>query len=236
MAEMEERSLTGVESGHERRALLRRESQQMSRLRRQPSMRDVVSDSLRRALGGGLAGAGAMLVQVSTLMWMRTTVMYQYRYGSSTSEALRALYKQGGVRRFYQGVVPALLQAPLSRFGDTATNTGAMALLNAHESTHALPTGAKTLVSASAATLWRIGLMPLDTLKTMMQVEGASGLGILREKLAVGGPRVLFHGASGLVTSAVRPCVPARAAPAPALRVRWRAAAVPWALLLVRYV
>ena len=54
----------------------------------------------------------------------------------------------------------AALQAPLSRFGDTATNTGAMALLNAHDSTHALPTSAKTLVSASAATLWRIGLMP----------------------------------------------------------------------------
>ena len=59
-----------------------------------------------------------MSVQVITLMWMRTTVMYQYRYGSTTSEALRALYQQGGVRRFYRGVLPALFQAPLSRFGD----------------------------------------------------------------------------------------------------------------------
>ena len=145
-------------SGPERRALLRRESEQMSRLRRTTSLNDVVRDSARRALGGGLAGAAAMTVQVSTLMWMRTTVMYQYRYGSTTGEALRALYRQGGVRRFYQGVVPALLQAPLSRFGDTAANTGVMALLNAHESTYTLPTGVKTLVSAAAATCWRVCL------------------------------------------------------------------------------
>ena len=34
------------------------------------------------------------------------------------------LYKDGGVRRFYRGVGPALLQGPLSRFGDTAANVG----------------------------------------------------------------------------------------------------------------
>lgn len=43
-------------------------------------------------------------------MWLRTTVNYQYRYGTSTSVALRTLYADGGVARFYQGVGPALLQ------------------------------------------------------------------------------------------------------------------------------
>lgn len=43
-------------------------------------------------------------------MWLRTTVNYQYRFGTSTSVALRTLYKDGGVARFYQGVGPALLQ------------------------------------------------------------------------------------------------------------------------------
>ena len=37
----------------------------------------------------------------------------------TTSEALAALYAQGGIARFYQGMSAALLQAPLSRFGDT---------------------------------------------------------------------------------------------------------------------
>ena len=42
-------------------------------------------------------------------MWMRTTMNYQYRYGKSTTEALRILYNEGGVRRFYRGIGPALL-------------------------------------------------------------------------------------------------------------------------------
>ena len=35
-----------------------------------------------------------------------------------------------GVLRFYKGIGPALLQGPLSRFGDTAANDGAMALMD----------------------------------------------------------------------------------------------------------
>ena len=68
-----------------------------------------------------------MVVQVSTLMWMRTTMNYQYRYGMSTTQALKAIYADGGgglrgVLRFYKGFLPALVQGPLSRFGDTAAN------------------------------------------------------------------------------------------------------------------
>ena len=39
-----------------------------------------MSNAGKRALGGGIAGSMAMVVQVSTLMWMRTTMNYQYRY------------------------------------------------------------------------------------------------------------------------------------------------------------
>lgn len=48
----------------------------------------------------------------------------QYRYGTTTTQALRTLYKEGGIPRFYRGLLPALVQGPLSRFGDTAANTG----------------------------------------------------------------------------------------------------------------
>ena len=43
-------------------------------------------------------------------MWMRTTMNYQYRYGTTTTQALRKLYAEGGVRRFYRGIAPALFQ------------------------------------------------------------------------------------------------------------------------------
>jgi hypothetical protein len=47
--------------------------------------------------------------------------------------AFKTLYADGGIPRFYKGVIPALLQGPLSRFGDTAANTGTMAALDAFE-------------------------------------------------------------------------------------------------------
>jgi hypothetical protein len=54
-----------------------------------------------------------MVVQVSTLMWIRTAMNYQYRHGTSTTEALKALYKEGGIPRLYRGLVPALLQGKM---------------------------------------------------------------------------------------------------------------------------
>jgi hypothetical protein len=150
----------------------------------------VVGDALKTAAGGGAAGAVAMAANVGALMWVRTTVCFQYRcaplsrrfattrfcdalscefcggiaararsprlcaarciarrarrtqlpgaccrrsaegalcltfvfapfsrhcahfsYGMSTGDAFRHLYREGGVRRFYRGVGPALLQA-----------------------------------------------------------------------------------------------------------------------------
>jgi len=155
----------------------------------------ILQKSLQRAMGGGLAGAAAMVIQVCTLMWMRTTMNYQYMYGTSTKEALLALYKEGGIRRFYRGTLPALFQGPLSRFGDTAANTGVLAFLNASENTQNLPVAAKTVFASMGAATWRIFLMPLDTLKTTMQVEGQAGVSQVMGKFRSKGPTVFYHGA-----------------------------------------
>ena len=50
------------------------------------------------------------LLQVVMLMWLRTTMNYQYKYGTSTLVALKTLYAEGGIPRFYQGMLPALIQ------------------------------------------------------------------------------------------------------------------------------
>jgi hypothetical protein len=79
------------------------------------------SEVLKKASGaafrGGLAGASAQAINVMTLMWMRTVMNYQYRYSGGFFEVFGKLYKDGGVPRLYRGLVPALMQAPLSRFG-----------------------------------------------------------------------------------------------------------------------
>lgn len=135
------------------------------------SMRDILSAAGSRAISGGVPGMVAMGIQVLSLMWLRTTVNYQYRYGTGTLHALKTLYAQGGVRRFYRGVGPALIQGPMSRFGDTASNTGMLALLDSYESTMTLPLGVKTGSASLAAASFRILLMPVDTCKTILQVR-----------------------------------------------------------------
>jgi len=147
-----------------------------------------------------------MVVQVSTLMWMRTTMNYQYRHGTTTMVALRTLYADGGgglsgVLRFYKGFLPALVQGPLSRFGDTAANAGALALLDSYESTKGLPVGVKTLTASASAAGFRMFLMPVDCLKTTLQVEGKNGLPMLAKKIKANGPGVLWYGAVATATA-----------------------------------
>jgi hypothetical protein len=155
----------------------------------------IFEKARKRALGGGMAGAAAMGIQVGSLMWMRTTMNYQYRYGTTTREAIRHLYAEGGIPRFYKGVLPALIQGPMSRFGDTASNTGMLALMNSHPSLIGLPIGVKTMAASSCAASFRIFLMPVDAIKTGMQVEGS--LGPLMNKIKAGGPLMLYQGSLG---------------------------------------
>ena len=153
--------------------------------------------SYKRGIEGGKAGGVAMGIQVCSLMWLRTTVNYQYKNGTNFRETIKILYNQGGIPRFYRGLTPALIQAPLSRFGDTAMNTGVMYYLNHNESTQNIPIIFKTFIGSFMAGLWRINTMPIDTCKTMMQVHGKSGMKILRNKIKTSGPQVLYSGSLG---------------------------------------
>lgn len=154
----------------------------------------VFRNSLSRAFNGGVSGAVAMAVQVGSLMWLRTTVNYQYRHGGQSLAVMKKLYKEGGVARFYRGVAPALIQGPLSRFGDTAANTGVVHFLDNNESTRNLSVASKTMCASATAAAWRVIIMPVDTLKTTLQVSGSDGMRELRGKLRTSGSRVLYNG------------------------------------------
>ncbi|KAJ3340200.1 hypothetical protein HDU93_007290 [Gonapodya sp. JEL0774] len=109
--------------------------------------------------------------------------------------ALTTLYKEGGFLRFYRGYLPALIQGPVSRFGDTAANAGALAFLESNETAKNWPVALKTVFASAFAASFRILLLPVDTVKTTMQVVGADGLKVLRTKIATNGPQVLWYGA-----------------------------------------
>lgn len=97
---------------------------------------EVMSKAAKKAFRGGVAGMAAGVVQVMSFMWMRTTMNYQYAQGGNMRSALKSLYLEGsagkkgaaavagGIGRFYRGLPYAIVQAPISRFGDTAANTG----------------------------------------------------------------------------------------------------------------
>ncbi|TPX69330.1 hypothetical protein SpCBS45565_g02529 [Spizellomyces sp. 'palustris'] len=120
---------------------------------------------------------------------------YQYRYGTTTTQALQTLYKDGKILRFYKGIGPALIQGPLSRFGDTAANAFAMSLLESSDLTHDLPVAVKTIGASAAAASFRMLLTPIDTLKTTLQTQGKEGARILRARIAANGIPTLWYGA-----------------------------------------
>ena len=153
----------------------------------------ITSTVLEKAISGGKSGALAGSLQVLSLMWLRTTLNYQYRYGTTTSDALSTLYKEGGIPRLYQGLPFALIQGPLSRFGDTAANTLIVTAIDLTNSQ--IPTFLSTLIASLLAGGWRILLMPVDTVKTSMQVNGETGFSIIQERIKEKGLTTLYAGA-----------------------------------------
>jgi len=154
----------------------------------------VLQLAATKALGGGRAGAAAAAIQVLSLMWLRTAMNYQYRYGGGLRATLSQLWKEGGVPRLYQGLPFALLQGPLARFGDTAASVGVLAVFAAAPLPFALPLAAQTAVASGVAGAWRIFLMPIDTFKTAVQVNGPEGLRVLQSRIAEEGAGVLYNG------------------------------------------
>ena len=125
----------------------------------------------------------AMVLQVLTLMPLRTVMNYQYRYGTKTTTAIKTLYADGGWTRYYQGLSAALIQGPVSRFGDTAANAGILALLQSNSYMKHLPALVKTIFASLAAAGFRKILTPIDTLKTTLQTQGKPGLAILKNRV-----------------------------------------------------
>ena len=126
-------------------------------------------------------------------MWLRTAMNVQYARGGTLGDALSSLWREGGVRRLYQGVELALLPAPLARFGDTAANAGVIAALSV--TAPGLPVSVTTAAASTAGACWRLLITPLDAVKTARQVRGAEAMELLARKVEARGVLALYDGA-----------------------------------------
>lgn len=161
-----------------------------------PDFKTVVALALKKAWTSGSAGFVAGTMQVLAFMWLRTTMNYQVKNGGAFQETVIKLWKEGGIRRLYRGLLPwAIFQAPLSRFGDVAANELVISLMRSF--LPQVPVGVATFLSSMAGALWRVFITPIDTCKTILQTDGEKGMQILKEKVANGGPLVLWHGWEG---------------------------------------
>ena len=153
---------------------------------------------LQQAIKAGLNGYKAMTIQVFSLMWLRTIMNYQYKNGGSFKEVFLKLYKEGGIRRFYSGIIPALVQGPLCRFGDTFSNAIVLNILKNYN----IPIFIKTGIASSTAGLIRIILTPVDIVKTMKQTEGGNAMKMIKKKIKENGLISLYDGAmaNGVLT------------------------------------
>lgn len=156
--------------------------------------------SLKKAASGGLAGSAAGAAQVILFMWLRTVMNYQYRHGGSTMAVLNKLWAEGKLRRLYRGLPFALVQGPLSRFGSAASNSLVVAWReNKVMGLDKYPMFLVTAVGSLLTALWRAFWMPIDTLKTVSQVEGKAGLNSLVDVVRVKKQfSLLYTGASAM--------------------------------------
>ena len=143
------------------------------------AVKDLIrsNEIIRESYSSALAGSA----QVLSLMWLRTINSYQSTYDVSFFTAIGNLYNDGGLPRFYRGLPVALVQGPLARMGSIVSNTlgdrmhsyNTAYLRNLTGSLAASPwVLLRPLLELSPAAigsvlsgLWRVLLMPLDTIK-----------------------------------------------------------------------
>lgn len=132
----------------------------------------------------------------------RTVINYQCRYGATFFQAVTTLMNDGGIPRFYRGLSFALVQAPLARFVSIAANDGVEVFFANLEATETWGPGRTTVVAGFVVGIWRMLLMPIDTCKTVLQVDSVEGFRDLMRRVKAGKIGVLYQGAFANALSA----------------------------------
>jgi hypothetical protein len=144
-------------------------------------IKGIFGTAWTKATGGGL---GHMLwegVDMLSKMWLITVTQYQYRHGGSFVEIVCGLYAEGGIQRFYCGILPALLQGPTIRFLESVISGSTRAILDQTVSPK-FPMSLQNIVASMLGSSANVILAFIDTWKCVQQVGGEEGMKQLAAK------------------------------------------------------
>lgn len=171
----------------------------LSVLKGKSKAKTLLQRILSHSFKEGVSGAFAGMFHTVSLLWLKTIINYQYRHGVSFTEAAKLLYKEGGILRFYNGITFALIQSPLARFGAVAANEAMQLLPGVIPALQRLPPSLNTAIGSLIYSGWRMLLMPIDTSKTLLQVEGKAATSYMLSQLSHGNIAFLYQGTLAMV-------------------------------------
>lgn len=156
---------------------------------------------VHRAAHVGQEGALISIGFAGMVYPMATVASTQMIQGGSAKSAAQQLSAQGGIGRYYKGIVPSALGMMVARFCDAAGDMAASEFIEQKYPQLKNPVTCAIFGALVAGALY-YPLMPLETLAITARSSGAAGVKKLGNIVAQKGIAPLYNGANESVTAA----------------------------------
>ena len=137
------------------------------------------------------AGFTAGLLNALIFHPPKTIIKYQYVNGTSVGVTFNNLIKNNSDKlRLFRGFSPTMIKYSVGKMGETSFYTYFNSIDNKYNQIE------KLVLTSSFVTLWRVNLMPFDTLSNTLQVHGRRGYSIITKRINSYGIGTLYSGTS----------------------------------------
>tara|TARA_A100001015_G_C14857806_1_gene659062 strand:- start:99 stop:917 length:819 start_codon:yes stop_codon:yes gene_type:complete len=137
------------------------------------------------------AGFSAGLLNALIFHPPKTIIKYQYVNGTSIGVTFNNLLKNNSDKlRLFRGISPTMIKYSVGKMGETSFYTYFNSIDKEYNKIE------KLVLTSSFVTLWRVNLMPFDTLSNTLQVHGRKGYSIITKRIDSYGIGTLYSGTS----------------------------------------
>ena len=134
------------------------------------------------------AGFTAGLINSFIFHPPKTIIKYQYVNGSSFPLTLRKMVYNEDKLRLFRGISPNIIKYSVGKMGEASIYTY---FKNIDKDNNEI---SKLSMTSLYITLWRINLMPFDTMSNTLQVHGKEGYQIIKRRINTYGIGTLYSG------------------------------------------